>query len=209
MSYFHVLPHSYPDLSCLPLGARHSFGLIRLPRLYTDLFPRTKRPQWSLTRLKDPALCLCCGQVVSAASRPQATLDSTRVGSSTVREIRERHPDRIGLWRHTTSNNPINDRVPPGECTRHSIDCGAGVGCFLLTDRLQVLLIRGSHMCTYPSIYVDKNGEVETMQHSNKPLYLSTSRYRKLARLYASHGIADYVVHKRSTEDRVLRPNWF
>ena len=90
-----------------------------------------------------------------------------------------------------------------------SIDCGAGVGCFLLTDRLQVLLIRGSHMCTYPSIYVDKNGEVETMQHSNKPLYLSTSRYRKLARLYASHGIADYVVHKRSTEDRVLRPNWF
>eukprot|EP01038_Epipyxis_sp_PR26KG_P010895 gene10895-14625_t len=96
-----------------------------------------------------------------------------------------------------------------GECTLHSRRCGDGIGIFFLLQQCTVLLMRGSRSCYFPSIYLDALGEVPENRGQNKPLYLSNKRYRKLEELYLSHAIAREVSRKRSTEERIIRMNWY
>lgn len=96
-----------------------------------------------------------------------------------------------------------------GECTLHSRVCGMGTGVFFLVQMCRCLLIRGSRSCYFPSLYVDRDGEVEDSRRHNRPLFLSSKRYRRLQEMYLKHQIAIEVVRRRTTEESVIRENWY
>ncbi|KAL2613856.1 hypothetical protein R1flu_025548 [Riccia fluitans] len=77
-----------------------------------------------------------------------------------------------------------------GECYRHAMACGAGVGVFLMLRRTTILLQRCERQANWPSPYLDAFGE-EDLEQRGKPLYLSEERYASLAAMVASHGL-DY-----------------
>ncbi|KAL3679047.1 hypothetical protein R1sor_022003 [Riccia sorocarpa] len=77
-----------------------------------------------------------------------------------------------------------------GECYRHAMACGAGVGVFLMLRRTTILLQRCERQANWPSPYLDAFGE-EDLEQRGKPLYLSEERYAALAAMVASHGL-DY-----------------
>jgi hypothetical protein len=68
--------------------------------------PFSQKPR---VALDEPAVCLVCGQLVSAGSRLPTP-------SATVRGRRE-------------------SSISPGECTLHARACGAGTGIFFLVER--------------------------------------------------------------------------
>ncbi|KAG6540804.1 hypothetical protein Mapa_017828 [Marchantia paleacea] len=77
-----------------------------------------------------------------------------------------------------------------GECYRHAMACGAGVGVFLMLRRTNILLQRCERQANWPSPYLDAFGE-EDMDQRGKPLFLSEERYAALTAMVASHGL-DY-----------------
>jgi hypothetical protein len=96
-----------------------------------------------------------------------------------------------------------------GECTLHARSCGTGAGVFFLVQQCQVLLVRGSRSTYYPSLYLDASGEVNEHRGQNRPLFLSSKRYRKLEDLYTSHQVAKEISRKRSSAESVIRLNWY
>lgn len=96
----------------------------------------------------------------------------------------------------------------PGECSLHSEQCGAGVGLFFLLHQCQILLIRSNRAIYYPSIYLDATGESCEGSFQNKPMFLSTKRYRKLEEVYVAHHIAKEVARKRASSETVIRQFW-
>lgn len=101
------------------------------------------------------------------------------------------------------------DRNSAGECTLHARSCGAGIGVFFLVQHCQVILIRGSRGVYSPSLYLDSSGEVSENRGQNKPLFLSTKRYKKLEEMYVNHQVGKEVVRKRASAESVIRLNWF
>eukprot|EP01041_Mallomonas_annulata_P000556 gene556-1070_t len=97
----------------------------------------------------------------------------------------------------------------PGECTLHARTCGGGTGLFFLVQMCRCLLIRGSRSCYYPSLYVDRDGEVDDSRRHNRPLFLFVKRYRRLQEMYLRHQVVIEVVRKRTSEDRLIRENWY
>ncbi len=96
-----------------------------------------------------------------------------------------------------------------GECTIHARSCGAGLGVFFLVQQCQVLLIRGSRGTYWPSLYLDSSGEVNEQRGQNRPLFLSTKRYKKLEEMYLNHQVSKEIVRKRSSAETVIRMDWF
>lgn len=96
-----------------------------------------------------------------------------------------------------------------GECTLHARSCGAGLGVFFLVQQCQVLLVRGSRGTYSPSLYLDSSGEVNEQRGQNRPLFLSSKRYKKLEELYVTHQVGKEIVRKRASAETVIRMNWF
>ena len=70
--------------------------------------------------------------------------------------------------------------------------------------------MRGPFAIVYSALYLDANGEAaDSTRGSNRPLFLSHKRYRKLQDLYLSHSLATEVVRQRASSDRLLRLNWY
>lgn len=80
---------------------------------------------------------------------------------------------------------------------------------FFLVQHCQVILIRGSRGVYSPSLYLDSSGEVSENRGQNKPLFLSTKRYKKLEEMYVNHQVGKEVVRKRASAESVIRLNWF
>ena len=96
-----------------------------------------------------------------------------------------------------------------GECTLHARSCGAGIGVFFLVHKCKVLLMRGPMSCTYPSVYLDQNGEAPEFTGQMRPMFLSAKRLRKIEELYLTHQIAKEVTRQRVSSDRFIRQNWY
>ncbi|KAG0593011.1 hypothetical protein KC19_1G298000 [Ceratodon purpureus] len=78
-----------------------------------------------------------------------------------------------------------------GECTRHSMKCGAGIGIFLMLRRTNILLLRCGRQAMWPSPYLDAFGEEDLELRRGKPLFLTRERYAALTNMVAAHGL-DY-----------------
>lgn len=76
-----------------------------------------------------------------------------------------------------------------GKCLNHVLQCGAGVGIFLLVRKTTILLQRSARLTFWPSPYLDAFGEEDHEMQRGKPLYLSQERYAALTYLVASHNL--------------------
>ncbi|KAK3163882.1 hypothetical protein QOZ80_1AG0009690 [Eleusine coracana subsp. coracana] len=76
-----------------------------------------------------------------------------------------------------------------GKCLNHALQCGAGVGIFLLVRKTTILLQRSARLAFWPSPYLDTFGEEDHEMQRGKPLYLSPERYAALTYLVASHSL--------------------
>ncbi len=94
-------------------------------------------------------------------------------------------------------------------CTIHARHCGSGCGVFFLIQRCAVLLMRDSFAAFYGSMYVDEHGEEDAWVRRGRPLYLSTSRYATLCRMYQAHQVAEEVCRRRLLTNRVIRNGYF
>ncbi|KAK8532004.1 hypothetical protein V6N13_131353 [Hibiscus sabdariffa] len=74
-------------------------------------------------------------------------------------------------------------------CMVHAMNCGAGIGVFLLIRRTTILLQRCARQAPWPSPYLDAFGEEDIEMHRGKPLYLNEERYAALTYMVASHGL--------------------
>ncbi|KAK8542025.1 hypothetical protein V6N13_137400 [Hibiscus sabdariffa] len=74
-------------------------------------------------------------------------------------------------------------------CMVHAMNCGAGIGVFLLIRRTTILLQRCARQAPWPSPYLDAFGEEDIEMHRGKPLYLNEERYSALTYMVASHGL--------------------
>ncbi|XP_066328851.1 uncharacterized protein [Miscanthus floridulus] len=46
-----------------------------------------------------------------------------------------------------------------GKCQNHALQCGAGIGIFLLVRKTTILLQRSARLAFWPSLYLDSFGE--------------------------------------------------
>ncbi|XP_024369767.1 E3 ubiquitin-protein ligase PRT6 isoform X2 [Physcomitrium patens] len=92
-----------------------------------------------------------------------------------------------------------------GECYRHAMVCGAGIGVFLMLRRTNILLQRCERQAMWPSPYLDAFGEEDIELRRGRPLYLSEERYSALTAMVAAHGL-DYSspVLSHTTRDTVF-----
>ncbi|XP_039021943.1 E3 ubiquitin-protein ligase PRT6-like isoform X1 [Hibiscus syriacus] len=74
-------------------------------------------------------------------------------------------------------------------CMAHAMNCGAGIGVFLLIRRTTILLQRCARQAPWPSPYLDAFGEEDIKMRRGKPLYLNEERYAALTYMVASHGL--------------------
>ncbi|TYH34324.1 hypothetical protein ES332_D13G121200v1 [Gossypium tomentosum] len=74
-------------------------------------------------------------------------------------------------------------------CMVHAMNCGAGIGVFLLIRRTTILLQRCARQAPWASPYLDAFGEEDIEMHRGKPLYLNEERYAALTYMVASHGL--------------------
>jgi hypothetical protein len=61
----------------------------------------------------------------------------------------------------------------------------------------------GGYFSYFPSPYSDDHGE-RHRHFRGKPLHLDERRYNELRKLWASHGVGNEVLSKRSTSARVI-----
>ncbi|XP_066394462.1 uncharacterized protein [Miscanthus floridulus] len=56
-----------------------------------------------------------------------------------------------------------------GKCQNHALQCGAGIGIFLLVRKTTILLQRSARLAFWPSLYLDSFGEEPPSAGSNHP----------------------------------------
>eukprot|EP01116_Phalansterium_solitarium_P003857 TRINITY_DN14687_c0_g1_i1.p1 TRINITY_DN14687_c0_g1~~TRINITY_DN14687_c0_g1_i1.p1 ORF type:complete len:359 (-),score=132.00 TRINITY_DN14687_c0_g1_i1:235-1311(-) len=79
-----------------------------------------------------------------------------------------------------------SDAFGMGECTRHSLKCGAGLGLFLILKMSVVLVMRGERHSFWGSPYLDEHGEEDAHLIRGRALYFNKERYEQLTQLYVS-----------------------
>ncbi|OQR81787.1 hypothetical protein THRCLA_11410 [Thraustotheca clavata] len=88
-----------------------------------------------------------------------------------------------------------------GECTRHAIECGGGLGLVLVLQQCRVVLLGGSMVAHFPCPYVDAHGEEDQGLQRGRPLKLDTSRYALLQTLWRSHRLFAEVSRLRNQRE--------
>ncbi|CAM6107115.1 unnamed protein product [Calypogeia fissa] len=140
------------------------FKLMELPHLFQDLLQRCVKMKMYVKER-----CLRCGTV------PEKPALCLLCGT---------------LCCAVASMRPCCSVNRQGECYRHAMACGAGVGVFLMLRKTNILLQRCERQAFWPSPYLDAFGE-EDVEQRGKPLFLSEERYAALNAMVASHGL-DY-----------------
>lgn len=81
-----------------------------------------------------------------------------------------------------------------GECFRHAIMCGGGVGLFLLAKTSGVLLIAEDKSCLWGSPYFDQYGEEDVLLKRGANLFLDRSVYGHLNQLLVEHQLESEIL---------------
>jgi hypothetical protein len=125
------------------------------------------------------------------------------------------HTVMTTLTGSTTSSNPALCclcgavmEAGGGSVSRHVRRCCQDGGVVFLLQDSTILLSVGGFCSYFPSPYVDDHGE-RHRQFRGKPLHLDERRYGELRRLWASHGVGNEVVGKRSTAPRVIITGYY
>lgn len=101
------------------------------------------------------------------------------------------------------------DGVLVGACTNHAQECGAGVGIFLRVRECKVLLLAGKTKgCFVPPPYLDEYGETDQGLRRGNPLHLCHENYRKLQKLWLSHGIPEEIAHSLESNTHIVIVEW-
>ena len=129
----------------------------------------------------EPGLCLVCGSFLCCATRCCTTRRSS--SSSSADEDEDHH------------------YVVMGECTRHALTCGAGVGIVLQILQCRLMIIGGSMAISFACPYVDEHGEEDTGLLRGKPLRLSHARLGVVETLWRSHRLATEVSRQRNQHE--------
>uniref|UniRef100_A0A646QGC2 E3 ubiquitin-protein ligase n=1 Tax=Hemiscolopendra marginata TaxID=943146 RepID=A0A646QGC2_9MYRI len=96
-----------------------------------------------------------------------------------------------------------------GACTYHAHYCGAGVGLFLRVRECKVLLLAGKTKgCFVSPPYLDDYGETDQGLRRGNPLHLCSERYKKLHRLWLSHGVPEEIAHALESNANILSTEW-
>ncbi|XP_064603615.1 E3 ubiquitin-protein ligase UBR2-like isoform X2 [Liolophura sinensis] len=96
-----------------------------------------------------------------------------------------------------------------GAATAHTHSCGLGTGIFLRVRECQILLLFGKTKgCFFPSPYLDDYGETDQGLRRGNPLKLSPERYRKLHKLWLSHGIPEEIGHQLESNNSLMGIEW-
>ncbi|OQR82680.1 hypothetical protein ACHHYP_15643 [Achlya hypogyna] len=88
-----------------------------------------------------------------------------------------------------------------GECTRHALECGGGLGLVLMLQQCRVVLLGGSMVAYFPCPYVDAHGEEDQGLQRGRPLKLDKSRYALLQALWRSHRLFPEVSRLRNQRE--------
>ncbi|CAM9192647.1 unnamed protein product [Ascophyllum nodosum] len=199
------------DVSHLGLSCQDNLELVELPESYTELYGRAQSPHASAAAAAaaaeggvghdtDPAVCLVCGQVVAAGSKPndgspgECTIHARYCGSGIgiFFLVQRYHCVCVFIKLHiTTQSDPVTLVIL---CHSH--------GCV-------VLLIRDSRGAYYPSIYLDDHGEEDAGLKRGRPLFLNRHRYNALKQVYLRHRVAQEVSAIRASSDRVIREDYY
>ncbi|KAJ4782433.1 E3 ubiquitin-protein ligase UBR3 [Rhynchospora pubera] len=75
-----------------------------------------------------------------------------------------------------------------GNCQNHALECGAGIGVFLLVKETRILLQRSARSAFWPSLYLDAFGEEDRNIKRGRPLFLNKDRYAALTYLVINPG---------------------
>jgi len=94
-----------------------------------------------------------------------------------------------------------------GECTKHAVTCGAGVGIFFLLQECIGLMIHGTKAAYIHSPYVDSHGE--TPHYRGRPLNLDMDRYQILYELWTGHLVREKVIAERGSSRQVIIANFY
>lgn len=94
-----------------------------------------------------------------------------------------------------------------GECTKHTLKCGAGAGIFFLLQECSGLVMHKNKAAYMHSLYVDAHGE--TPQYRGRPLNLDPLRYEQLQELWFGHQTRQQVVSERAVSRQVILPEFY
>ncbi|XP_074663047.1 E3 ubiquitin-protein ligase UBR2-like [Tubulanus polymorphus] len=101
------------------------------------------------------------------------------------------------------------DNIMVGAATAHAHTCGAGVGLFLRVRECQILLLSGrTKGCFFPPPYLDDYGETDQGLRRGNPLRLCKERYKKLHKLWLSHGIPEEIAHHLESNTNLTTIDW-
>jgi E3 ubiquitin-protein ligase UBR2 len=101
------------------------------------------------------------------------------------------------------------DGTTIGAATSHANLCGAGTGIFLRVKECQVLLLNNaSKGCFLAPPYLDDYGETDQGLKRGNPLHLCPDRYRKLQKLWLSHGVTEEIVHLIEANSSLMAFEW-
>jgi len=169
--------HTYP-LSNLAKNVDYKFGLIPLPRDYTDLMNMSgnfRCPNSLTGESKTPCLCLVCGAMVCSHSHCCETIISGH---------------------------------KCGGCTSHARCCGADVGIFLRIRECLVVIHSKVTRGTFLSApYIDEYGETDKGLRRGNPMYLDQEKYEELNRMWLRNEIPEKIA-RMFDPDMLLYFEW-
>lgn len=95
-----------------------------------------------------------------------------------------------------------------GACSKHAIECGAGIGIFLHIRDCQVLLTHNHSKGLFlPAPYLDEYGETDNGLNRGNPLFLNEGRYRNLQQLWLRQKIPETVGQSMGSKNHPSFPN--
>lgn len=101
------------------------------------------------------------------------------------------------------------DDVAMGAAMRHVSSCGISCGLFLrIRDCQLMLLVPNNKGCFYTPPYVDEYGETDQGLRRGNPLTLSNEHYKRLQKLWLSHGIQEEIVHHLESSPTLFGFDW-
>uniref|UniRef100_A0A8D9AGS5 E3 ubiquitin-protein ligase n=1 Tax=Cacopsylla melanoneura TaxID=428564 RepID=A0A8D9AGS5_9HEMI len=100
-------------------------------------------------------------------------------------------------------------KMSVGACTYHSHFCGAGVGVFLRVRECEVLFLASPNRgCFMSPPYLDDYGETDQGLRRGNPLRLCQDGYKKLQRLWLSHGIHEEISRSIEASHNMITTQW-
>lgn len=101
------------------------------------------------------------------------------------------------------------NKTPVGACNYHAHKCGAGIGIFLRVRECEILyLATPQRGCFISAPYLDDYGETDQGLRRGNPLRLCPERYKKLQRIWLSHGIHEEIARSIESNNHIVATQW-